>query len=152
MNEKQKQIIKKEVESSDWLQPASQDVEVYKIMFDVYKLLPDENVEAYLRDCPKEAYWSYLGCDESGNDWYFMPPAERRLWVSIVTINRQDRIKNIGKIEELKIIKVKQAMKMLFIKITELTDYTNRKTKEELQQMLDEAERIKQAGPPKRSL
>lgn len=152
MNNKQKEIIIRNANTGGgWFAPANQDVEVLQIFFDISCLLPDENVESFLKDCPRPARWACLECDGSENDWYYIPMEEQLLWAVTMTINPEERAKNNTEeqYEKLKYCKQEQGLSLLIEAIVKITDYTDRKSKDELQAMYDEAEKIRMEGPPK---
>lgn len=141
VNKRQKDIIRQKATVSEWKQPESQDVIVRHVVFDVHELLPDANIEAFLKECPRSAQWQCLECDGSLDDWYFSMPEEQNLWVSTVAISKPGQIKN-AVLEQLKYDKTESAIIALILKLEELTDYTYRKTEEEIKSMQEETQRV----------
>ena len=150
MEPNQYELIRQKAVWTDWKFPLKQDVKARQILFDLHDLLPDENIEAFLRDCPAPGGWSYITDEDTGEkSWYWREPFERRQWYASCTIELP-KIRRMGEKEviDYETAEMETAFLTLIMLVEEATDYTARKTDAELAAMYAEFEKARLAGPP----
>lgn len=134
---------------TEWRFPLNFDVKTRAVIIDVYTLLPDENVEAYLRDCPEPGHWSFIE-PEAGEErrGFWVEPYERRQWYSECKI-ALSKTRRLGPQKALRYEKDCQetAFLSLVMCLQDVTDYLERKSDAEIAKMYEAFEKLKLAGP-----
>ena len=152
MTSEQETKIKSAIRMTDWKYPIIQNIAVRHVLLDLSDLLPDDNIERFLRDCPQPPIWHYYFDEKEFIDngdkgaWSFFAAYERKNWYSQAVVSPDAS----GVLhDEDKEIETEQAILYLYTLLIEATDYTGDKTDEERQTMREEFNKIKQDGPPK---
>ena len=124
----------------------NRDIWTSKAVFSLKFLLPDENISAYIRECPVWPYWTYFIDDGPGEkSWYLVPHKEKDLVFSPLIITQREL--QTDSFEDVEEDCRDEAFIMIIAMISEATDYTTRKTEQEMKEMFKKFEEIKKAGP-----
>jgi len=80
MTPEQEDIIREKTTFSSWGRPMNKDIWVSTALFSLKFLLPDENISAYIHECPVWPYWTYFIDDGPGEkSWYFVQHKKKDL-------------------------------------------------------------------------
>lgn len=148
MTGSQMQTIQEKSVWTEWKYDLNHEARVRQLLFDLYELLPDENVSHFLRDCPARGRWSFVTDDDTGEKrWFWQPPFEQRQWHAVSEIDMDQNMS-----EEEMLLKEKAQEEITFLSLIsyleEATDYTGRKTEAEVLAIWEDFERARLAGPP----
>ena len=151
MTDKQLDIIRGKSQWTRWRFSLHQDIMARTLIFDLYELLPDDNVEAFLRDCPSPGGWSCEpGEKHEKENWFYHEPYERRQWYASCILDCWSTVNaySPGDVLECQHREMENATMALICYLREATDYTARKTADERAAMYAECEKIRLDGPP----
>lgn len=154
MTPEQFDLIQQKSKWTDWRFPLNRNVKIRQVLFDLYELLPDENVKRFLRDCPEPGKWAYSFDEDTGEkSWFWVEPFERRQWYASCEIELQ-KVKGMTDQELVDYEKSQQEMAFLNLVtyLEEATDYSGQKSDEEVAQMYQQFETKRLSGPPLSSL
>ena len=151
MTEEQEKIIREKAKLSGWKCSLTQDIIVFNVTFDLYSLLPDRNIIAFICECPTPPEWGWTTDEDTGvREYYFREADWRRQCMAHGAISNPGRF-TPQELEAERTEITEECMSILLKTVQEATDYTKRKSQKEMAEMWVEFVRIRLEGPPKKT-
>ena len=164
MIEEQKKKIIAKVKLTGW-KSMMNGTRIQQVLLDLHSLLPDANIEAWIRDNPIPPHWYWIPSrddDDDGDDkevgyWEFAKSYLQRQWYAAALIDKEDwdDAEKNGFLNVLQHDEVEDALisliDILDSQTPDIFTYTYRKSEQELAAMANEFEQIflnKPTEPP----